>query len=168
LPQPLLEFLLPDIQARDGIDAVAYEQDTELILRQDLEFADPGGSAADWARQAIVARAFTPGSVVVRETRPLQLFAIVHDLEREPTWQEAWIDTALAGILSVVEERRVRSLALPLLGTGHGRIGIARAAELLAARLAHPPQVLERVLLMLPRSPGPAVRSKLAGVTRSN
>lgn len=163
---PALSFLLPDIAAPQDVDARVYEQDTELILRQDLEIEDPGKSAAALVKEAIVARGYKLGSVVVREAEPLQLFAIVHDLDKEPSWQESWIRAALAAVMHVVAERRLASLALPLLGTVHGRLGVGRAAELLAERLAEPPPSLERLLLVVPKAPGPAVYSRLAGVAR--
>jgi O-acetyl-ADP-ribose deacetylase (regulator of RNase III) len=161
---PRLEFLLPDVAATAQIDARVYEQDTELILRQDLVVREPSQTYADLTQQALIARGFKPGSVVVRETDPLQLFAIIHDLGQEPSWREDWIEAALAGVMSVVQERRLASLALPLLGTVHGRLGVSRAAELIALRLGTPPPSLERVSLVVPKAPGPAVTAKLAHV----
>jgi O-acetyl-ADP-ribose deacetylase (regulator of RNase III) len=76
-----------------------------------------------------------PGTVVARPGEPLLLLAVVHDLAQDPTWREEWIGAALAGVLREVRARRVRALALPVLGARHGRMPPAAFAGLLRAAL---------------------------------
>jgi hypothetical protein len=84
------------------------------------------------------ARAFTaraPGSIHGRDGSPPVLLAVVHDLDREPSWQESWIASALDAIFKHVEASAFCAVALPLLGTVHGTLEPRRSAELLAGAL---------------------------------
>jgi hypothetical protein len=89
-----------------------------------------------------------PGSVVVQPGPPLRLLAVVHDLAREPSWREEWIDAALAGVMREVRKRQVRALALPVLGARHGRMPASAFAGLLRRALeAETPPSLARLWL---------------------
>lgn len=105
-----------------AVDAVAVEEDTHLLLSADTEIREPAESLAVLTEAVRSTPPNTPGNVLVRKASPLQLLAIVHDIEREPTWREEWIASAMHGIFEEAEWRRLGALALPLLGTRHGGI----------------------------------------------
>lgn len=117
------------------VAAVVVEDDTYHALG-----SAPGSSPVtehplrvlDDAHGAVPAR---PGSVVVRPGVPLRLLAVVHALDRDPTWTVAWVAEAYAGVFAEVERRRLSSVALPPLGTVHGRLDRGRSLELLSAAL---------------------------------
>lgn len=111
------------------VDAVAVEEDTHLLLSTETEIREPTESLAVLTEAVRNMPANTPGNVLVRKAKPLQLLAIVHDIEREPTWREDWIASALHGVFEEAEWRRLRSVALPLLGTRHGAISPALVAQ---------------------------------------
>jgi hypothetical protein len=93
----------------------------------------------------------TPGNVIPRGEQPLRLLAIVHDLDREPSWKEEWITGALDGIFREVETRKLRSIALPMLGTVQGSLEKQRFLVLLREALERSsPKHLTQLWLMVP------------------
>lgn len=119
--------------------AVVFEQDTCGVLVSDGRVRATRQGYHSLVEQMVAQRSFRPGSVVVRGRRRLRLYAVVHDLEREPSWREAWVGAALDEVLRVVAERAIRSLVLPPLGAVHGRLEHARFVQLLRrAMLARP------------------------------
>lgn len=106
-----------------AVGAVIEEQDTALILDDSEEIRDPGQKPpwfyANKLDQQVL---LDPGQVVVRDTSPLRLQAIIHDLESEPICNEIWIFQALQQSLEIVEQRKIYSLQTPLLGCKFGKI----------------------------------------------
>ena len=128
--------LRSDVVLPADLDALAFEQDTELILRVDGDAGYPREGAQELLDAALEARGHEPGSVISLHGRPLLLLAIVHDLARDPSWREEWIAQAYGGVCGAALAHGARSLALPLLGTVHGRMDAARSRALLDAALA--------------------------------
>ena len=105
------------------VGAVVEEQDTALILDESDEIRDPGQKppwfyANKLERQALL----TPGQVITRDTQPLRLQAIIHDLESEPICNELWIFQALQQTIDIAELRKIDSLRMPLLGCKFGKL----------------------------------------------
>jgi len=101
--------------------------------------------------RVIETRPQTPGSVLVKGKRPLRMLAIVHDLNQDPSWREEWIASALDMILAEAETRRLKSIALPFLGTLHGSLEKQRFVVLLRDALERNPAIhLERLWLVVP------------------
>jgi hypothetical protein len=139
------------------VDALVVEDDRELILGAAPTVTDSGESVDGLVRAMGEARPRRPGTVVLRGRRPLRIHAVVHDLEREPTWQTQWVGEALVAALEAAEERRVGVLGMPLLGRVHGRLPVPRGVALLADALQRVrPRSLIRLWLMHPpaREPG--------------
>ena len=105
------------------VAAVNEEQDTALILDESDEIRDPGEKPpwfyANKLDQQVL---LDPGQVVIRDTLPLRLQAIIHDLESEPVCNELWIFQALQQSFEIVEQRKISSLQSPLLGCKFGKI----------------------------------------------
>jgi hypothetical protein len=96
--------------------------------------------------------------VLVKGTSPLQLLAVVHDLNQEPSWKEEWVGKALEEIFRETEERKLHSLALPFLGTRHGSLGKERFLVLLRSLLERiATHSLKRIWLMLPPGINPGI-----------
>lgn len=122
------------------VDATVAEEDTHLLLSAGSRLRDPGESMPRLMLRALNQQAASPGTVVVRGRGPrLRLLAVVHDLERDPSWREEWVAGALAQVLEAAGRRRLRAVALPLLGTRHGRLAPERFFELLRGALACAP-----------------------------
>jgi len=144
------------------VDAEAAEEDTFLVLSAEPVLHQPPDHPLRIIRDAFAAEPVSPGSVVVREGSPLRLLAVVHDLDQDPTWRPEWVAAALAAVLRQCDERALRSLALPLLGSRHGRLGPERFVSLLRDALdAAPPSSLQRLWLVVPKGTPPAVFAAL-------
>ncbi len=137
------------------VDAVVAEEDTFLVLSADPVVKEPLESWDEVIKQVNELRPEAPGSVMVREKFPLEILAVVHDLDREPSWKEEWIAAALDEVLRVVAARKVRAIASPLLGTIHASLRPKRAAGLLREALKRGvPKTLERIWLIVPPGTG--------------
>jgi len=116
-------------------DAVAVEEDTWTVLSARVDTLVSTEHPVRVMTRAWEARPRELGTVVVKPGQPARLLAIIHDLDREPSWTEEWIDQALAEVLRVALDYGYESLALPLLGTRQGNLEPRRFVELLARTL---------------------------------
>jgi hypothetical protein len=133
------------------VDAVAFEEDTFLVLSAERQVRDPKEHQVRLMTRVIETRPKTPGCVLVKGTAPLRLLAIIHDLDQDPSWREEWIATALEGILREAENRKLRSIALPFLGTLHGSLAKERFVVLLRCALKRiSARYLKRLWLVVP------------------
>jgi len=139
-------------------DAVAYEEDTFLVLSAPVELNEPPEPLVRLLTELRKMRPEKPGSVLVKATSPLQLLAVVHDLNQEPSWQEEWVANALEGIFREIERRKLHSLALPFLGTRHGSLDKERFLILLRSAIEGiATHSLKRIWLMLPPGINPGI-----------
>ena len=88
-------------------DAVAYEEDTFLVLSAPAELNEPPEPLIRLLTKLREMKPEKPGSVLVKAPSPLQLLAIVHDLNQEPSWKEEWVAKALEGIFRETEQRKL-------------------------------------------------------------
>jgi hypothetical protein len=141
----------PDHAPPFDVDAVAYEEDTLLVLSDRATFAEPRDSLKELVKKVIKTPPRKPGSVIVKGKHPVQLLAVVHDLNVEPSWTKDWIANALEEIFHEAETRKLESLALPLLGTIHGSYHeedfVLLLREVLQRRC---PRYPERIWLIVP------------------
>ena len=134
------------------IDAMVVEEDTFLVLSADRRVKAVKENLLRLMTEIIETKPKELGSIIVRNKRPLQFLAIVHDLNQEPSWKEEWIGKALEEIFQEVERRRLKSLALPLLGTLYGSLEKSRFAVLLRDALLQTTfQHLKQLWLVVPR-----------------
>jgi len=117
------------------VQAVVEEQDTGLILDIEPVLRPPRESYPALVRGMQQQRQRTPGEVLARRGKPLRFLAIVHDLGQDPSCREEWITGALDNVLRHCVQYRIRSLALPLLGSVHGRFNGMRFVRLLRKAL---------------------------------
>jgi hypothetical protein len=144
-------FVGPGNMAPYPVDAWAAEEDTYLVLSADPEVAEVDEDPERVMAEVLATRPAEPGTVIVKGACPLRLLAVVHDLNEEPSWKEEWVVKALHGIFQEADKRRVRSLALPLLGTLHGSLEKQRFLVLLREVVERrPPRHLTRLWLVVP------------------
>jgi hypothetical protein len=113
------------------VEAVAFEEDTFLVMSADTAVRDPKVPLVRIMTRLMETQPEVPGTVLVRGGSPTRLLAVIHDLNQDPSWKEEWIAAALTAVFEESQRRGFRSLALPLLGTVHGRLERKRAVELL-------------------------------------
>ncbi len=119
-----------------AVQAEVCEEDTFLVLSASPELEEPEADLGTLARALERWQAPTPGNVVVRPGQPLRLLAVVHDLDREPSWCEAWIEAATRTALGEADRRGLAAVAVPLLGCRHGQLDPLRYPVLLARACA--------------------------------
>jgi len=133
------------------VGAEVKEEDTFLVLSAEPVLKAPNESLPHLLIRALGTLPKPPRSVVVQRGRPLRLLAVVHDLECDPTWREDWVAAALDGIFSIAAERRLQSLALPMLTARHGKLRPQRFITLVAtAQRRAKPEFPRRIWLELP------------------
>lgn len=130
------------------ISVFAHEEDTALILSTAARVQRLDDHPIRVMTALIEQPTITPGSVLPRGGNPLRLFAVVHDLEHEPSTCDAWVESALDGVLAFCAEHRVAALGLEALGTVHARRCPHTFLRMLSKRLVGAPlPALRRVWL---------------------
>jgi len=134
-----------------AVTAEVIEQDTARVLDEDLILLEPDETLGQLVREMATEPTLTPGSVWVTGSRPIRIQAIIHELDRQPTWREEYIREAWRGIVACCEEWAIDSLALPLLGTRlcamDRRLSVRLLRELI---LESSPACLQRIWLRCP------------------
>lgn len=137
-------------------DLLVREEDTFLVLSPARTVIPPPEDLGELASRAAGFEPRAPGSVVAREGEPPELRAVVHDLEREPTWREAWVEEALREVMREADARGAAAVALPVLGAVHGDMGPFRFLRALEAAVRTvDPWALERLYVRLPPGADP-------------
>jgi len=121
----------PENSAPFCVQALAFEEDTWLIMSANPETCDPEEHPIRMMTQMIEARPEKAGTVLVRGNNPIRFLAIVHDVDQEPTWREEWVESALEDIFLKAEQQGIQSIGLPLIGALHGKLETKRFVELL-------------------------------------
>lgn len=133
------------------VDALVEEEDTFLVLSAERPVRVPGGSLVEVMTKVIETRPEVPGSVLPKGDSPPRYLAIVHDLNQDPTWREEWIESALDRVFQISDERKIQTIALPLLGTLHGDFDKRRFVVLLRRVLERvSPVYLRRIWMVTP------------------
>jgi hypothetical protein len=115
-------FAAPEDQPPFPVEAVVLEEDTYLVLSAGWDRIESEDHPVVILTEAFEANPEEPGSVVVSEDSPFRFQAVVYDFDQEPSWREEWVERALEGIFREAERRRLRTIALPFLGTKHGSL----------------------------------------------
>ena len=133
------------------VEARAFEEDTFLIMSAKPEVCGIPEDPIRLMTDLINTKPEQVGSVRVQGTKPLRLLAIVHDVNQDPTWKRAWIKSALKEIWREVEQRKLTSVGIPLLGTLHGKLQMPNFVELFADTLMQAGHnFLKRIWLITP------------------
>ena len=162
---PVRLFVAPKEWPPFLADAMVEEEDTYLVLSADHEVQETREQHEELMAELLKTNPAMPGSVILKEGQPLSLLAVVHDLSQEPSWKEEWIVRALDSILREAQRRKLRSLALPLLGTLHGSLERQRFLVLLREALERSsPENLVRLWLVVPAGTTREVLGMLASI----
>jgi len=135
--------------------AIVEEQDTYLLMAEQTTLKDPGKPCWFLANTMEQEDACTLGSVIIKGHVPIRLLAIVHNINQVPTCHPESISKTYRTLLNTIQEKAITSVALPLLGTVHGKLSITEAIALLNECLQAPlPESLQRIWLVLPSGTG--------------
>jgi hypothetical protein len=132
-------------------EAIVEEQDTHLILGEQNLLRDPGKPAWYLANTLDTIKPYSLGDVVVKGHSPHRLLAVVHDVEQTPTLSPDSVSLAYQTLLQLRHTLRLSSLAMPLLGTVHGKMSEQDSLLRLREHLEYGPIAgLQRLWLILP------------------
>ncbi len=134
------------------IDAIVEEQDTQLLMGMDAEINYPDEDFDTLIDQMLSGKSVrSPGQIIIKKTQPLQLKAIIHDINQKPSWKTEWISYALQQLVTEIENYNIKTLAMPLLGTIHGNVNENESIELLCDNLMSKQIIcLEKLWLIAP------------------
>jgi hypothetical protein len=146
--------LAPREQPPFAVDATVVEEDTYLVLSADPRAGEPHSEHPIRVMTSLLeVQPREPGTILVRDRFPIEIAALVHDLDEEPSWREEWVTGALDHALLEAERRQLRSLGLEMLGAVHGRLERPRFLQLLRQSLQRfESRSLERIWLIPPGS----------------
>jgi hypothetical protein len=116
-------------------EAFVEEQDNSLLLGLEPMIREPREQPDSLVEPMISELTKKPGDVIVKKTTPLKLLAIIHDLELRTTWKTEWIEEALKQIFCIIEDRKIKNIAMPMLGTIHGSLEYEEFVSLFRAAL---------------------------------
>jgi hypothetical protein len=130
------------------VDVVVEEQDTNLILGKSPVIMDTIESFPALVKKMEQQIHEIPGNVIVKESIPIRLVAIVYDVEHTPICKESWIEEALQNILMQCDKYKIKTLAMPLLGTSYGKLKEETTMQLLQDSLIqNRKQTLKKILI---------------------
>lgn len=115
------------------LDAVVVEEDTYQVLSSDGILHSPNESLQSISAQLSGYVPPHPGEILIRGTDPIEIVAIVHDLDYTPSWRQEWILSALQKVFAQAHKRQLHTMAMPLLGSVHGRFPAIQFLHLLEA-----------------------------------
>lgn len=146
--------MAPREQPPFSVEAMVLEEDTYLVLSADPR---PGEAHPEHPIRVMTSllevEPKEPGTIVVRDRSPIEIAAIVHDLDEEPSWREEWVVSALDRAIAEAERLQLHALGLEMLGAIHGRLERPRFLQLLRHALQRSdPQSIERIWLIPPPS----------------
>lgn len=113
------------------VDAIIEEQDTNLILGTHPVISDTQESYPDLIRKMEHQKALLPGHIIIRNTIPLRITAILYDIEQTPVCTDELIAGVLNDLLDKFDEYKLKLVAMPLLGCAHGKIKTSGFIKLL-------------------------------------
>jgi hypothetical protein len=133
-----------------AVAATVVEEDTWLVLSAEQEIRPPMDHPLRIMTRLLDAEPLAPGSVAPGSRTPLQLLAVIYDLESEPICRPEWVASALGEVFRIAEERNISALALPPLGVRHGRIPVTVFVDIFTNSIRETPlRHLRKIWLMM-------------------
>jgi len=131
-----------------NVDAVVEEQDTNLILGKSPVILETIENFPTLVKKMEQQTQEIVGNVLVKQSIPIRFIAIVYDVEHTPIGKKIWIEDAIQNILAQCDKYRIKTLAMPLLGTSYGKLKEESIIQLLQDSLIqNRQQTLKKILI---------------------
>ncbi len=131
-----------------NVDAVVEEQDTNLVLGKSPVILDTIESFPSMVKKMEQQICEKVGNVLVKQSIPIRFIAIVYDVEHTPIGEKTWIEEAILKILVHCDKYRIKTLAMPLLGTSYGKLQEECVIQMLQNSLIkNRQQTLKKILI---------------------
>lgn len=133
------------------VDAIVDEQDTNLLLDTIPVIQDTRESYRSLVKKMNRRKPLLTGQIIIKNTIPARLIAIFYDFEQIPVCSEAVLTTVINNLLDKLNRHKLKSVAMPLLGSTHGKIAEQVFIKLLQESLLNKnPAYPEKIVLMVP------------------
>lgn len=133
------------------VAAIVDEQDTNLLLDTIPVIQDTRESYRSLVKKMNRRKPLLTGQIIIKNTMPARLIAILYDIERTPVCSEAVLTTVINNLLDELNRHKLKSVAMPLLGNAHGKIAEQVFIKLLQESLLNKnPAYPEKIALMAP------------------
>ncbi len=140
-----------------NVDAIVEEQDTNLILCKSPVILEAIESFSALVKKMEQQPRERVGNVLVKQSIPKRFIAIVYDVEHTPIGMKIWIEEALQNILAHCDKYKIKTLAMPLLGTSYGKLEEESILQLLQDSLIqNRQQYPEKILIYRNINQGPS------------
>ena len=150
MPASAIEFRNSDQELPENIDAIVEEQDTCLLLGKTPVIKTPADDFPALVKKMERQKPRKPGEVLVIHSVPKRLIAIIYDLDQKQICRQEWIETAIKNIMQHCITYQIRTLAMPIPGTAHGRTDEDTSRTILENLLvAGKPDCLEFIYLIM-------------------
>jgi hypothetical protein len=100
------------------VELVVFEEDTFRLLSASNFVQENRQSLDDVVQEMIVFEPERPGEILVKGNRA---YAIVHDLDQEPTCRPEWVNMAIRELLAYCDDNDIQAVAIEPLGCVHGK-----------------------------------------------
>ena len=131
-----------------NVDAVVEEQDTNLILGKSPIILETIENFPALVKRMEQQPREIVGNVLVKQSNPIRFIAIVYDVEHTPIGKKIWIEKAIQNILAQCDKYKIKTLAMPLLGTSYGKLEEESIIQLLQYSLIqNRQQTLKKILI---------------------
>jgi hypothetical protein len=132
------------------VEVRVFEEDTHLVLTVDPVMRYTEEHPVRLMTRVLEAKPKKPGSIV---TNNANWYAVVHDLDADPTWRREWISQAYRTTLTLAEKKMIGKLGLPLLGSVHGKLSPGESLNLLIDAVKSLSfQNVKKILIPVPQS----------------
>jgi hypothetical protein len=140
--------IIPDSHPSLPVDIRVFEDDTHLVLTVDPVMRYTEEHPIRLMTKIMETKPRKPGSIITNSNR---WYAIIHDLDAEPSWRHKWIEDAYLAALKLGETKHVQRIRLPLLGSVHGNFSPERSLEILIQVIKSLTfQHLNKILILVP------------------
>lgn len=96
-------------------DAILIAQDRSLLMDPESPVTDVSEDYDMLERDIQHDTGAEPGSLLVRkDTTPLRLWMVIHDIEQSPSWDPALLRQALSRLPGLASERNIHSVMVPM------------------------------------------------------
>ncbi|MFZ5796800.1 MAG: hypothetical protein ACYCYR_14415 [Desulfobulbaceae bacterium] len=141
------------------VDARVFEEDTHLVLTVDPVMRYTPEHPIRMLNSLSGDRPNRPGSVVLNGS---SWYAVIHDLDLEPTSRREWVESAYQEIFRLTEDGRVNRIGIPLLGSVHGNMKSSESLDLMLARIKSiRARELKHVMILVPPGQVEPTKTKL-------
>lgn len=156
--------IVPDTLSPLPVDVRIFEEDTFLVLTVDPVMRYTEEHPIRLMTKVVETKPNRPGLIVTNDS---SWYAIVHDMDSEPSCCLEWIEKAYRQALMLGEINRIKRMGMPLLGSVYGKLSSETSMELLIDAIKSVSfEHLKTILILVPQQEREKAWQHLQKLTR--